>query len=447
MHHEEVRARVIEKSPVLGEIVSKHGNETLFNYFSKSVSSAPNESARSEPILSVISEMVKELIDPHIVKSVQEEIRSNYTVSTADHHGPLTHPFFVGSNIARSIALREQDFRNVVVFACGGISLSNSSFPRGLLFHTEDGKYERVLFAPWRDRQRPVYGYHAYTKISEKKLAPTIHSLYDSSHAYEFETFAEQITHTNSLLWKKIPGLEKMNLIYLQQEDVVNKLLVEHHIPQKSIVYRVITDEKYLKAYQKNFDGIKGAFSAETRGTFLFWVLIDGKREALRLDRNTLVNGDGSYKLPLTAEAITNAIHRREIFPSMALMFIVCAFYHGLICLGGFSQVTYLGDMKKAYQALLKEVGESTESVFVDSVSTNMLGGDLLYIFVSQRESYFPATSLDIISAENPDVATILFDLVRECTVREALDQMMPELHKIFFGVRTTPPAFPYQML
>jgi hypothetical protein len=447
MHHEEVRARVIEKSPVLGEIISKHGSKTLFNYFSETLAPAPDSVERKGPMLSVLSGMAGDLIGPGVVENIQKEMQSNYSVSTADHHGPLTHPFFVGSNVARSITLRESDMKNVVVLACGGISLSNSSFPRGLLFHNEEGESQRVLFAPWRDRLHPVYGYRAYSNISIEKLSQEIQALYNSPRVYQFKTFSEQITHTNYHLWKKMPGLEEMNLIYLQQEDVVNKLLVEHHIPRKTILYKLLTDEKYLSSFQREFNGVKGAFSGDGKGTFLFWALVHGRREALRLEGDVLVNSDRSYILRMTPKTIIEAINKHELFPSMALMFIVCAFYHGLTCLGGFSQVTYLGQMKKAYLALLEEMGESKEKVFAERISTNLLGGDLLYIYISGRENHYPATSLDIISSRNPNVDTVLFELVRQCTVREALDQMMPDLHKIFFGVRTNPPAFLHPML
>lgn len=63
-----------------------------------------------------------------VVKSLSE----NYAVSTAEHHGPMGHPFFWQSTILRGIVNPSEAIINLCT---SHVSLGNSSYPRGLVFH------------------------------------------------------------------------------------------------------------------------------------------------------------------------------------------------------------------------------------------------------------------------------------------------------------------------
>src|SRR3990167_10155813 len=78
-----------------------------------------------------------------LYKSYQDQTwldyaRENFTndskfVSTCDHHGILCHPFFMNSALLRSHPSLKQ--KQIISLTCGGISLSNSSYPQGIFFH------------------------------------------------------------------------------------------------------------------------------------------------------------------------------------------------------------------------------------------------------------------------------------------------------------------------
>lgn len=62
-----------------------------------------------------------------MAESVVNALSRNYAVSTAEHHGPMGHPFFFQSTLLRAITQSE---RLVINFATSHVSLGNSSYPR-----------------------------------------------------------------------------------------------------------------------------------------------------------------------------------------------------------------------------------------------------------------------------------------------------------------------------
>lgn len=70
--------------------------------------------------------------------SVVRSLTKNYCISTADHHGPLGHPFFFQSAILRGLVRPDEPIVNLCT---SHVSLGNSSYPRGLVVHGVTGPY------------------------------------------------------------------------------------------------------------------------------------------------------------------------------------------------------------------------------------------------------------------------------------------------------------------
>ncbi len=452
MDFAELRSRVLEVAPGLKKILATRGGLSLLSYHTQTMGNPPTVSIeRQKELLASIEKRVR-LIDPGIVPAVLTELREHYTVSTGDHHGPLTHPFSVTGQWSRLAALGEQKKAVNIVLSCSSISLNNSSFPRGHFFHTRSGEELRVSFFSLRERHHPVYGLAGYGEedfrvlrdhlvhqdISSERLEilrSTLDTIFGSAKVLSLPTYAEQISYTNYWLWKKIAGQENAACLFLDQESIVNELLAEYHLGQNTILNKLVSDAVWYQAFERLFDGCVGAFSFEERkGTFLFWALVRGERKSLLRQDAALVSEDGEYMVELTPEALGKALGRKELIPSMALCYIVLSFYYGLRCGGGFLQVSYLADMKKRYEQLLMATDAlERELEMIRVIETDYLAADFACLNLQTIHRMVGASSFDFLLYQDASTAEVLKTLLRSCTLGEAVDELMPEFYKILF--------------
>lgn len=445
----ELKEAVFTHTPILKKILQAKGKIPLRNYFEESLTLHNSiSSVRKEELLSVVKKIIDGVINPAITESALTQLRQYYYVSTADHHGPITHPFFVNSHLAQSFANSKHNLKNIFVFSCAGISLNNSSFPRGILFHDQELKKKRIRFVSLKDRHHPVFAFPAYKKselesrlhqqyseVTNEKIKQLIEQIYLDKKLFSYTWYSDQISQTNYYLWKQIPGQESVNLIYLEQENIVRELLLQHHLHTPTLINRLLTDESILEMFEKYFDGIQGAFSStEKRGTILFWTIHEGERKQLRHRKKILETNDGSYQIALDSSAIREALEKKELMPSMALSFIVLSFYYGITCGGGFLQVNYLTQMKEAYVRLLKKIGELEDLKSVESIKTDFFCGEFVFATLGNKNRSGHASSIDLMLYENKEFSARLQELSELCTLGEAVDMMMPNFYKILYG-------------
>lgn len=453
MNFHEVRQRVFEKTPVFKRIIETSGKMSLNAYFSGSIQ-APCLvlEERKNELLHVVEDLLCPLIGVDSAAEARNELAERYAVSTADHHGPLAHPFFFSCHVAQAAALAQSTYRYLFVFSCAGISLNNSSFPRGLLFHDDNLALVRAPFFSLKHRRESVYALRSYTKegvkeivghvnraqlvpIFRDRLLTAVGEIYASEQVLSMVRYADQVTATNFALWKKLPGQLAKNFISLSQEDIVVDLLVRYHLGHGTLLEKMFIEPEMLSAFETCFNGVTGAFLAEKKhGTLLVWALREGERMALWRSGNELVSEDGTYRIELTTECLRAAFIQKKLLPSMALSFVVLSFYYGLTCGGGFSQVNYLTDMKHAYLRFLEFVHASPEEKSVVSRSeTERLTADISHIFLEKHNQRVSATPLDFIACENTDTESRLKELSESCTLSEAIDQLIPELYRILY--------------
>ncbi|MBI4427099.1 MAG: hypothetical protein HY569_01260 [Candidatus Magasanikbacteria bacterium] len=469
MTFKSLREKVLRHTPVFKRILNEKGDLSLLNFFQETAGELPSPvlPARQEELFAVLKNLIDKYIDPAVSDSAIKQLRMNYHVSTTDHHGPLTHPFFANSHFVRSLANEQHNHNCIFVFSVGGVSLNNSSFPRGFFFHNRDLGEERLPFFSLRHRQHPVFTLPRFQEstvdaiIGEKdknknfsiefreKLKKNITEICLQPRLFSTRYYSEQITYLNYYLWKKMPGQSAVNLIYLEQENITNELLLAYHLGRDTVLSRLLTDESALCAFEKYFDGISGAFSSENfHGTMLFWGIRDGKRKRLVRDGLALVSDDGLCHVALEPNALREAILKKEIMPSMALTFIVLSFYYGLSCGGGFLQVSYLTAMKEAYRSLLQTIGGGRNEIDqLASISTDYFSGEFVLGTLANGAASVPATPFDFLLYANQDTVSRLRGIAARCTLNEAVDQMMLELYKIIYGKATNvlSPKFSYE--
>lgn len=473
-----LRQRVFDRRPVLGATVHEQGRRPLVDYAKQLTAARPDESmrARQRAFLEVVRSELAVRVGETLATQVAAQLARDPLVSTCDHHGPLTHPFFLSPNMLRAmpaVLANTAQSEAVVVLSCANVSLNNSSFPRGLLFHSreQDGsaRLRRIPLFSVKDESRPVYDLHGYTaehvshalgvlkeqatawQLSGEQQAVVtdiIERIYADPAVLERTTYNEQVTTTNTALWRELFTASHVRLpemIYLEQEWLVARLLAEHHLGQATPIDRLLCDPSSESLLQELFTGLEGSFDErERRGSYLFWALPPGQKYRLQLWRqgNELVTDDGSYRVALTPEALRRALLAHELIPGMLLVFILLAFYYGVTCLGGFSQPTYLPRIQAAYLKLLERWGLGDEQTIARAAAPSLMGSDFSFVFLRDPlGGYLPATSLDLILYGNHLSWSNLVEFAHEVSFAEAIDPMLPEFYPIMYPKTERDPA------
>lgn len=464
-----LKEKVLEKRPVLREILQKRGSKNLYTYAKDyiDVNLNPAIKKRQDEFLGTFHKEVALRLGDEVAESAVLQLEKHYFVSTADHHGPLCHAFFITSNLLTAAPYIESDdpfLKNVIVLACANVSLNNSSFPRGLLFHSHlEGKIQlnRLPFSPAADRLCPVFNYRAYTihdirraknslnnmvkngevASRENEIIQTLlDEIYLKPSHIESANFSDQITKTNFDLWKRFFHSSKIippNLVYLEQESLVGRLLIDHHLYNDTSIYHILFDPAYHQHIALYFEGIQGAFSQEQQwGTYFFWALPKGQKYRLQLwkEGSFLVSSDKSYRLELTPDNVKRALENKEIIPSMKLCYMTLAFYYGLKCLGGFSQVNYLTFMKNAYIKMHADQGNYRSIEVCARAQTKEMGGDYTLAFLKGfNDEVIPASGLDLILYGHENTWKIFVEESKEITLDEAVSALLPEFYRILY--------------
>ncbi len=451
MNLKEICDIVYKHKPVLEEVVRKHGALSLKEYFSLSLdSSSPASFDRQQELISIIAEKTASLLGKTVADATTEQLSKNYYVSTADHFHFISHPFFCNSHLAQAISNREKGLNAVVVLGCSGISLNNSSFPRGFLFHNKNLEEKRLPFFSLKHRHHPVYALPSY-KINtfpsllaaiKKKifgaeqdgLIGLIEEVFFRKQVVAQEFFSDQVTIVNYHFWKLLPGEQNTELIYLEQEEIVRLGILKFHLFSDTLIHHVLFDPQFHEAFEKYFDGKTGAFSnSEKSGTFLFWGIEDGERVSLIKSGNFLRSAK-HLCIELTPASLQAALEKKVIFPSMALTFIVLSFYYGLRCGGGFSQVNYATELKSAYEDLLRSLGYEDKNIKLSKVDTKYFCGEFVFASLANKSLTVPATSIDLFLYGKKETSAKLQEIASHSTLIQAINPMMPEFYKIITG-------------
>ncbi len=431
--------------PELKNILEAHGSKTIMEYitFVNDFISKGDFSffdPRQEDFFTVYQETLKSIFDERVIWDSIETLKKNRLISTADHQGIISHPFSLSSTYARTLYAQKVGQGSVVTFPCASISLSNSSFPRGLIVHDCDDVEKKIYFKSLIHKLNPVFCeekierdgvqkmYDTLSSITlekekRKKILSVFKQIFFSGKFLSLKNFDEQCAYGSLMLWKYVSDFNNIDLIYVSQEKLVTNLILEKHLGVSTLIHSLLCDEKTRELFVTYFDGITGAFDMkERKGTHLFWGIRGLERVSLFVQGGTLVDNQGEVFLMLDSIEIKKALLEKRIMPSMPLVFIVLSFYYGFVCGGGFSQVDYLGHMKIAWMNMLRDVGENSEADQVEKIPTNIYLGD--FAFLKNRHGDL-LTSLDLLVDENPTEATT--------TVLEAYTNLESAFQKITF--------------
>ena len=447
-----LKEKILQKRPVLKEIFEANRDISVREYANSliSQSSKPDSKRKQEFVSTVFAEAGRHF-PASVAQSIAGEMQTHYCVSTAEHHGPLTHPFFVHSNLLTI----GQGLKSTVILAVGNVSMNNSSYPRGLIFHSADGAEHRLPLFSAKNRVAPVFNHRPFGqgdlnrlqnnlkhKVSlslfgpglAKKVAELIERAYGSPEVLEKSKFSEQVSVSNSILWKSFfqaSGVEVPNLAMLQLENIVLRLLVDFHIFSATEISDILFNPATFEAVKDNFDNIPGNFSIkEKKGTFLFWAWSKktGRRERLWPAGGKLESEQG-YCVRMQPEDLHAAIGRGELIPSTFLSLLLLSEYYGVKCLGGFTQGTYLTQLHRAY---IKMSGAS--GIFPDNHTKGLRSDFIIGYFRSQTGRLVGASGIDLALHNNKESWNGFKQTMEKLTLEESMAPLFPELYRALYS-------------
>lgn len=467
---------ILVRKPVLRDIIVEFGNSSVLEYARRHLVNSVEQvfPERAPELLSVVREEIGRLFGSDIADRAVRQMSKFYSVSTADHHGPITHSFFLNPNLVCAAASAEdpeckEEF--IITFPCANISFNNSSFPRGILYHAmnRQGRLDmgRLAFVSAKNRQATLYGSPAYTRedikrvyadidrqvtefgLSRKQmneLRGIIKDVYDQDALYAQKDYSDQMTLTNYALWKRFfpAGSHAPDLLYVPMENIAVNTFLKYHIDQDTILSKLVFNEEYANIIAELFNGVQGAFDFQTgAGTFMFWGLSEGKNNLLSLKRdgNVLVDASGEFRVELTPESLREALEKKRIAPSMLFVFAVLAFYYGLRCVGGFSQVNYLTQMQEQWVKFLTRINLIDDIPAVKKVQTRGFVGDLAIAYIKDATGKSClASGIDLILYQGSEVWHSLCKNIRTLPLAEGFYSLCSDFYPVTYSAAERDP-------
>lgn len=485
---QEIQQAIWDRRPILGEIMKKKGGKILHTYARDflDVNPAPMLDARQDELVVVAEELLRARLGAEVARGAAEQLQKLPLVSTADHHGPIDHPFWVNANIISALPIVERQdalMRYLVVFSFASVSVNNASaYPRGILFHggvKGVGKSLRLPILPDKVKMGVVYGMRPYTREelqkAEQQLAVKVAAgEVDEDRSREIvqllekyfampevlaaPDLASQISIINYHLWPKLfrpaagqtdatNGVRIPDLIYLEIETLVTQLILRRHLDDaRSSLYEAMFGRGRDGLVHQLFNNLAGGFSLEKDwGTYLFWALDDkNHRVQLKLDPDgkLLASPERTIVVPLTPAGIREALEKKQIFPSMLLAYLTIALYYGMKCLGGFCQVHDLTVIKEAWAKFLESTGRAEEAQSLATVQTKELGGDgmVLSYVKTAGGGVDPATGIDLALGDVDSRYDNYLQFSKTISLAEMMYPMLPEMYSVLYSIHQRDP-------
>lgn len=381
-----IYAKIFSKRPFLGEVIEKRGAQSLEDFTAENLKQLPQPSEeRKNEFLAVVQGIVTERLGNEVGKAVSAQLNTYFGASSADHHGSINSSLAVSSNLmlaAGSAALKDPLLQFDVVLSCASVSLNNEDYPRGLMFHSSKGELQKLSLLPSNAHNCLVYNFRPYTveevtklegvlreKVREgtvtaaeaEKVGALLSGVYKRPEILSAAGVCEQFTQVNYHLWKQFfqgQG-EVKDLIYIELEEVVRRLLVQVHCEQSTALHRFIFEADLEASVRQPLTVAMERYLRQGMlATHLFWgVSPKNYRLKLFLENGKLVSEDKTFTVPFTPEGVKQALQEKKLMPNLLTAYTLIHLYYGFNCLGGFNQMHYLDAMRVLYN----ESGLDTE--------------------------------------------------------------------------------------
>jgi hypothetical protein len=385
MKMEELKSLVLQKRPQLSQHFDSERSvlETARSYFEAAPLGVFGAGIR-ELIGDTIQSKISQLHGEELAKLFKSKFKNIRAFSTADHHGPLSFPLLVNSNLFNSIGTTAVGAEYNLVLSCAMIPLSNVSFPRGWTFKNRKIPLLPSKFTTVITHLMPKSTFQTFpTAIQkmgfqddEKDFLMRLHEeMHSGSHFESCSSYSDQISILNHRIWPRYfsSPQSKPKLFYLAAEAISETVFLELVLNERSLpLHQIIFDPKLRKIALELMANLPGAKGSLGGGTQLFWgAQADGRPISLHVDSNFLIGKD--FELELTPDAIGDALRRRKIYTSQLTFYGLLAFHAGFHLLGGFNQTEVLGKMKAAWKEIGKLIQNREFCRQLDEIQTDGL--------------------------------------------------------------------------
>jgi len=439
-----LRELILDQRPLLRDIVRQYGDQSLLQYtqsFFQERVVAPQPD-RQQECISIIRDLAAERLGEGVAQEVAQQLFSSYAVSTADHHTSLFAPLAFQANALLTAAQAPR-----VVLSCACISLNHRDFPRGFQFHAVGPAgcvQQQLSIFPSKSQMYPVYGctpfnlahivhlieqlktklqYGDIPQVTAEQLQTIITQFYVTPDVISASDYASQITKINWAVWRSfMPG----QLVYLEEETVVSRLLLRYHMTNTTPLHRLLFDASYQAIVLPQLSEAMARYLPQgSTGTTLFWGLSTNKhhRLALQLQGNALVSADGTISVTLTPSAIAAALENKIIFPNLLLTYTTLALYYQLNCLGGFNQLHYITAMQQIYNQI-------ADDTVLSQANTQQLSYGLLSLQLQYQHQSVAATGLDLLLYGTQKSWPDYVEQLQQVKLSQAMELLWPECYR-----------------
>lgn len=392
MTEAELITKILEKRPQLASHLSV--NQSVGERAKQMLVGAPL-SQRGSQIRVAFQKIARDKIHNLYGESLAHRFDTDFSrlraFSTADHHGALSFPLLINSNLLHHIGCTAASMGFQLVLPCSTVPLSNVSFPRGWFF-----KNRKLPLVPSKWSEHTTYlmpksdfssfeGAVARTELVREEKAFLFEFHKEMHNPLLFENcrdYSDQLSILSHKIWPRYFA-ESTNiapLFALTAEDILAKLFIESVIPDQSLpLYQAIFNTKTRTLLLDAMKNLPGALGPQGGGTQLFWgARSDGRALSLRVEGNFLIGTD--FKLELEPTAISEALVNKKIYSSQVVFYGLLAFHAGYQLLGGFNQIEVLHKMKEGWKTIGRHLSDADFCVSLESLQTNGLicGPELL---------------------------------------------------------------------
>jgi hypothetical protein len=453
--------------PAVAKILSKYGDRSVHNYVKTFPQNTATPIQSSDDLIQFACDYTRTLLGSETANALEKRLQQNPCILTANHHGVDYLSIFIQSNLIYGFdeliaALNSNSTEKHVIpiFACGGVSLDNPTYARGIILSRRKGSPDSLRKSPVKinifsekkrhslvssvssfDSQMIKNSVQRVKKLGQQKVISDIETdticnvleeEYLSPKVLEQTSYSDQAVLLNQRLWKRMfteDIREKTpELVFLEIEKIAAKLLEKDLVNPESFMHRIFFDETLRSEIFKNLNQEEGCWDLEKletlsspqidkderkklrnkSGTIFFWG-VDSKEKRVQL--NLVREQDQLYLkgyshvgeeilIAFQEVSLIDALQSGKIIPSLFTFFTIIAFARGMRCFGGFWQADYLPIMKKGIIKSLKTIPDYRQwAEKIESVPTrNYITGKTFIIAHYPNEQPQPAGVIEILT-------------------------------------------------
>ena len=441
--------------PAVDALIARHQGTRLCHYVGDLGNRRPAALQCKRDFIAEVARQTTDTLGPAIGVAIEQDLLDTPQVLTANHHGIDTFAQSTQSNLLFSLRRRSDGtaMQTVPVLACGSVPLNNLTYPRGLLVYAgaDDSGMLRLPIFPDSAKRKLVSVAGAFSdemldrtgarvaRLQQQRqmsapMAAAVDALLGEFRALTgaFEQYGRQATVANHLLWRRLfrGDFQQSELVYIELERVVGRLLEFDLFDPRSICHQLIFDPQLRRELIERLDGQRGCWQQESlarrerefenggsgdaaMGTIFFWgVDAKGRQVPLRVvesgGRGAELRGvDGSgneWRIALTPRSILHELQQGRLLPSIFTSYLVIAIARGVSCIGGYYQADYLPNMQNAVVSVLGNVTSKVDTIrgHGESGSDLYLSG-MQTIGIRDGERLLPAGPLEMIACGGLD--------------------------------------------